>query len=80
MDRAECLAAIAGKDTAGQAVVEEGERMWRVGSGEQSVVSGRVATEESESEMTNTAGSPEVRRPDASGWASEAAAAGFHGS
>jgi uncharacterized protein YaiE (UPF0345 family) len=51
-----------------------------VGSGEQSVVSGRVATEELESEMTNTAGSPEVRRPGASGWASEAAGAGFHGS
>ena len=78
----ECLAVIAGKGTAGQAVAEEGGRMWQVGSGGQSVVSGRVATEELENETTSTAGSPEVRRPGASGWASEAAAAaaGFHGS
>ena len=74
------MAAIAGKGTAGQAVVEVGGRTWRVGSDEQSVVSGRVAMEELESEMTNTAGNPEVRRPGASGWAWEVAAAGFHGS
>ena len=76
----ECLAAIADKGTAGQAVAEEGGRKWRVGSGERSVVSGHVATEELESEMTNTAGSLEVRRPGASDWASEVAVAGFHGS
>lgn len=76
----ECLAAIADKGTAGQAVAEEGGRMWRVGSDGRSVVFGHVATEELESEMTNTAGSPEVRRPGASGWASGVAAAGCHGS
>ena len=76
----ECLAAIADKGTAGQAVAEEGGRKWRVGSGERSVVSGHGATEELESEMTNTAGSLEVRRPGASDWASEVAVAGFHGS
>jgi hypothetical protein len=54
--------------------------MWRVGSGGRSVVSGHGATEELESEMMNTAGSPEVRRPGASGWASEVAVVGFHGS
>jgi len=74
------LAAIADMGTAGQAAAEEGVRMWRVGSDGRSVVFGRDATEELESEMTNTAGSPEARRPDASGWASEAAAAGLHGS
>jgi len=78
--RAEYLAAIAGMGIAGRAVAEEGGRMWRVGSGEQSEVSGHVATEGSGSETTNTAGILEVRRPGASGWALEAAAADFHGS
>jgi hypothetical protein len=76
----ECLAAIAGKGTAGWAVAEEGGQMWQVGSGGRIVVFGHAATEELESEMMNTAGSPEGRRPGASGWASEAAAADFHGS
>lgn len=80
VDRAECLAAIADKGIAEQAVVEAEARMWRVGSGGRSVVSGHGATEELESEMTNTAGSLEVRRPGASDWASEVAVAGFHGS
>lgn len=76
----ECLAAIADMGTVGQAAAEEGGRMWRVGSDGRSVVFGHVATEELESEMTNTAGSPEEHRPGAPGWALEAAAAGFHGS